>query len=212
MSETTNLKDSKALKVCYWFTNISYYLSWVSMAFFLLLLAVNMFTGMRTLKYIHLPVVVTYDNIDSNLPLDQSSSDAFMPVVGFQQLKLDVSNYDNMVQNMWIPLLLLIGMIYIIYLFRLFLKTVRENSPFVPENPQRLKRIGSLVTTAGPTVGILNYIYAKIYIHFINLPGATIEVENEVYPFVIFLGLMIIVIGHVFEIAVNMKLEQDLTV
>ena len=212
MSELANLKDSKALKICYFFTNLSYYLSLVCFVGVMLLLAVDGITGAKVIKYMHLPVEVTYEDIGRTLPLEQIKSDDIMPVVGFQNVKLDVSNFDHMAQNMWIPFILLIGLVYVLYLFRLFLRTVRENSPFAPENPQRLKRIGYLVTAAGPVAGIMNNIYARIYIHFIDLPGATIDVTKNDYAYPIFLGLMIIVIAHIFDIAVKMKLEQDLTV
>ena len=212
MSDITNLKDSKALKVCYFFTNLTYYLSLVCFVGVSLLLAVDGITGMKVINHMQLPIEVTYEEIGRHLPLDQIQSDDLMPVIGFQQVKLDVSNFDHMAQNMWIPLILLVGLIYVLYLFRLFLRTVRENSPFAPENPQRLKRIGYLVTAAGPVAGIMNNIYARIYMHYIDLPGATIEVTKNDYAYPIFLGLMIIVIAQIFDMAVKMKLEQDLTV
>ncbi len=218
MTELTNnndlksLKDSKALKVCYWFTNISFYLSCFAAILVVVLLGVNMFGGVRTLKYMQLPIIVTYDDISRTLPLDQTKSDELVPVVGFERVKLDVSKYEKMAQMMWLPLILLLGVIYIIYLFKIFLKTVRLNSPFDKDNPKRLKLIGYLITAAGPIVGITSNIYARIFIHLIDLPGASIEIPTEMYPFTIFLGLMIVVIAQVFEIAVKMKLEQDLTV
>ncbi len=212
MTEPTNskdlksLKDSKALKVCYFFTNLSYYLSLFCFVAVFSMLAADGLFGVKVIQYMQLPIEVTYEDIGRTLPLDQIQSDGIMPVVGFKNITLDVSNFDNMAQNMWIPLILLIGLIYVLYLFRLFLKTVRENSPFAPENPQRLKRIGYLVTAAGPVAGIMNNIYARIYMHYIDLPGATIEVAKNDYAYSIFLGLMIIVIAHIFDIAVKMKL------
>lgn len=209
--ELGSLKDLKSLKVCYWFTNVAYYLSFVSLFFVCAVVVFNFTTG-KNIKYMHLPVTVTYENIEGDLPLDQRSSDNYIPVVGYQNLKLDISEFELITHNMWIPFILILGLIYLLYQFRLFLRTVRENSPFAPENPKRLKLIGYIVTLAGPIVGILNYMYAKVYIHYIKLPGATIDVENEIYPFAIFLGLMILVVAHVLEIAIKMKIEQDLTV
>ena len=111
-----------------------------------------------------------------------------------------------------IPAALALGMLWIVFQLRQFLRSVRKGTPFNRENPRILRRIGYAVAVAGPVVGILNYIYGKVLVHFVDFPGATVDVPMNVYPFVMFLGLVIVVIAQVFDYGVKLQTEQDLTV
>ena len=95
---------------------------------------------------------------------------------------------------------------------RLFLRSVRRGSPFSRENPKILRGIGYTVAAGGPVVGTVNHIYGMVFIHSVDFPGAAVAVTMNVYPFVMFLGLIILVIAQVFDYGVKLQTEQDLTV
>jgi hypothetical protein len=46
----------------------------------------------------------------------------------------------------------------------------------------------------------------------VDFPGATINVQMNPHPFVMLLGLVILVIAQVFDYGVKLQAEQDLTV
>ena len=65
---------------------------------------------------------------------------------------------------------------------------------------------------SGPVVGVMNYIYGLKYMSQIDIPGAVVDLDPDLYPLAIVLGLLIIVVGHVYDIGVRLQVEQDLTV
>jgi hypothetical protein len=113
---------------------------------------------------------------------------------------------------MVIPVALMLGYIWIGYHLRQFLKTVRRGMPFDPENARRLRLIGIGVTAAGPVYGSLQFLYGKIFMNLVNIPGATIDVTMDVYPFAIFAGLVILTLSQVFAYGARLQADQSLTV
>jgi hypothetical protein len=61
-------------------------------------------------------------------------------------------------------------------------------------------------------VGLLSHVYGSAYKHLVDFPGAVINVPFEAHPFVMFLGLVILVIAQVFDYGVTLQTDHDLTV
>ena len=211
MSENNPFKDSKALKVSWFFIRFAWYASWFVLVLGVVIIIMGNFSNFGV-RYVNLPVEVSYRDFGENLPLDQIATAETAPVIGFSMVQIDISQFPWMINMIWIPLGLLLGLMWMIKILSEFLRKVRQGKPFDPKNPLLLKQFGLLVVCAGPVFGLLNFIYANICVHLIELPGADIKMEPNVYPFLIFLGLMILVIAKIFDLAVEMKNESDLTI
>jgi hypothetical protein len=110
------------------------------------------------------------------------------------------------------PVLLLLGLLWILYHLRELLRALTRVGPFAPDNPGRIRKIGWALVAAGPVFGLFMFLYGTIYVRFLDIPGAQIEVPVDVHPFVILTGLIVLVISQVFEMGVRLQREQDLTV
>ena len=135
-----------------------------------------------------------------------------LDIVGFETIKVNVSKGDHIGIEILIPLVFILAYLWVVSELRKFIKTVKEGRPFTIENSRRIRMIGFIVMIAGPVVGALNYIYGLKYLNQIDIPGAEIDLDPDIYPLAIVLGLLIIVIGHVYDIGVKLQTEQDLTV
>ena len=72
--------------------------------------------------------------------------------------------------------------------------------------------MGWLVMAAGPFYGILEYIYARMWLPKVQIEGAIVEANPDLRVFYIFAGLVIVVIGHVFQYGVSLREDNELTV
>ncbi len=212
MSKNSTVASAKSVKIVQMFLQILWYLGWVAVIIQLSLLVAVSFSDFR-IKYVHLPIDVSYQSSDSEPVASPLTSPSSMPITGFSDLVVEaemMDDYQGIV--LLIPTLLLAGYMIIVLQLRRFLQTVRDGNPFISENPRRLRLIGWLVTLGAPLMGFLNHIYGRVFVHLVEIPEATLEVSKDVYPFVIFVGLIILVIAHVFDIGVKLQEEQNLTV
>ncbi len=101
--------------------------------------------------------------------------------------------------------------LWIIYFLRKLMLTVKENNPFDPMNPGRIRRIAYGVFTLVP-VDIFNKIWMK---GFYPPTFATTDFVDILWGSLFkltFLGFGILVIAKVFELGVVLKDEQKLTI
>ncbi|MCP4568049.1 MAG: DUF2975 domain-containing protein [FCB group bacterium] len=212
MSRNNTADSRKSVKLVGIVIQIFWYLGWMAVAMQLALLALVSFTDFH-IKYIQLPIEVSFQTTSGEQIASSLTSSASMPIVGFSDPVVEaemMADYQGLV--LMIPTLLLAGYMTIVLQLRRFIKTVRGGDPFSPDNPKRLRLIGWLVTLGAPVVGILNQIYGRVFIHLVDVPGATLEVNKDIYPFVIFAGLLILIIARVFEVGVKIQEDQKLTI
>ena len=211
MAELNRISKSRPLQIAWFFTNLLYWLGWLAaaMLFFLIII---MWTTDFEVKYARLPVQVEYAENSRGDIENSITSPRSIPVAGFNYLKVRADRLPGLNSMMLMPAVLLAGFIWILFLLRRFLRNVRKGSPFAPDNPCHLKTIGWLVTIGGPVFGLFEFIYAKAYINLVDLPGATLTPVTDVHPFVIIAGLIIVVVASVYDAAVKIKSEADLTI
>jgi hypothetical protein len=65
---------------------------------------------------------------------------------------------------------------------------------------------------AGPFWGILEYIYGRMLLPSVRIDGAEVMVDPDIRIFYVFVGLLIVAIGHVFRYGVGLKEDSELTV
>ena len=103
---------------------------------------------------------------------------------------------------------LLLGM----YNLRQFFRTVRKGDPFNRKNPSRIRWIGALVMAAGPFMQISLYMQAAWILRDYDLPGINWELAETDWSWTIPAGLIIVVIGMIFDMGVKLQQEQKLTI
>ena len=210
MNQINSMEKLPSVKVISILSSILWYLGIVALVL-LVLISSALFIFDQNVKYINLPISVTYENSDTP-PFEELNYYNDYPIVGFTQVKIDIDNEGGFNYNLIIPLLLIIGYLWIMKQIRLFVKTIKSGNPFVRENPKRIRLIGFVVMVTGPIMGGLQYLYTLPYYYLLDFPGAEIEIEPNIYPVAIFLGLVIFIIGHVYDLGVKLKEDNDLTI
>jgi hypothetical protein len=97
-------------------------------------------------------------------------------------------------------------------ILRKIMKSIKSGTPFTRVNAARIRAMGWLVMAAGPFWGILEFVYARMWLSKIQIEGALVEVDPDLRVFYIFAGLVIVVIGHVFQYGVSLREDNELTV
>ena len=105
--------------------------------------------------------------------------------------------------------MLLLG---IVMMLRKIIRSIRSGTPFTRENASRIKALGWLIMVSGPFYGILEYVYARMLLSSIRIEGAIIKADPDIRIFYVFVGLIIVVIGHVFLYGVSLREDSELTV
>jgi hypothetical protein len=211
MGDVTQAVQSKALTVSRVVVNIVWYLS-----LFALILALGLAILMQTTEFgvafVRLPVTVNIEDAMDGSPRLTLHDKGSLPIWGFENLRVEATTLPGLSYSMVMPVILLFGLLWILYHLRELLRALTRVGPFAPENPGRIRRIGWALVAAGPVFGLFMFLYGTIYVHFLDIPGAQIEVPIDVHPFVILTGLIVLVISQVFEMGVRLQREQDLTV
>lgn len=211
MEKPETVARSRPLKVAWFFVSLGYWLSWLA-AGLLLVLVITMWTTDFTPKYARLPVEVSlHENSDGEI-MEPIAADGSLTIAGFGYLKVRADELPGLRYIMIMPMILLAGLIWLLFLLRRLLRNVRRGSPFDPQNPVFLKKIGWLLTIGGPVYGIFNYIYARIYIGLVDIPNAYLSPAKDIQGVIIIAGLIIVVISQVYDEAVKIKTEADLTI
>lgn len=210
MGQQEGISRTGSLKASWVMVNIFYWLSWFALGVVTILLIAASF-GFKV-KYIQLPLEITAIETSDGQTLIESASRMDIPIVGFTTPMIPSEHLPGIQYALVIPMILAAGMVWIAHLLKRFLRTVREGKPFAPENPKTLKDIGILIAIGGPFYGISNYIYASIYKHFLDIPNAIMQPVKDMQMVAVFAGLIIIVIAQVYDQAVKMKHDADLTI
>lgn len=164
-------------------------------------------------KFINLPISISYEHSPEDVPDDfLYSGDSRYPIVGVKGIKLHTDNVGQFDPSIILAALFLGVLIWIFHLARAFMRTVRGGEPFNRNNPQRIRLIGLIVMITGPIMTAVQYIYSYRYIHILDYPGAKIEIEPDIHLLSILFGLVLFMIGHVYDTAVKLKEESDLTI
>lgn len=100
----------------------------------------------------------------------------------------------------------------IIFFLRRLFQAIASGKPFTKENAINVRCVGYLVAAAGPIWGIFKSVQADYFMRQLDIPGARLDSFLSLHPKMIFLGLVIIAIAHLFELAARIQREQDLTI
>ena len=192
------------VEILFWLAVLAVLLSVV------LVIAVN-FTPFHV-KYTRAPLEVCYQSGGGGWQKGQDLSITSSKITGFSQLVME--NGEKGLQRIFVVMPLLLSMLFlgIMMILRKIIKSIRSGTPFTRENAARIRAMGWLVMAAGPFYGILEYIYAWVWLPKVKIEGALVEINPDLRVFYIFAGLVIVVIGHVFQYGVSLREDSELTV
>ena len=207
----SHIGSKPSIKAIWYIIKALYILGYVGLGILVMLLIGLLVVG-ENVKYVYLPVSVSYSNSDVDFPCSELNDYSKTPIVGFKHIQIQTDQLKAINYTLTIPLLLIGAYIWVMKLLMKFIKTVRDGNPFSPENPKRVRLIGFLVTIGGPVIGGLQYLLAGVMIGTLEFPGADVEIESDLYFVTIILGLVIYTIGHVYDVAVKINEDQKLTI
>jgi len=211
MTDTTSISKLPSIRAISLIISWLYYLGWVAFGLITILFTVLYITD-HNVKFINLPISISYENNLEKMPPDFLDGRSEYPIVRVEKIKLHTNNAGGFSFTLVIPLLLIAGFLWIVYIIRKFIRTVKEGYPFSRENPRRIRMIGFIVMITGPVVAAIQYVYTYQYLHMLDFPHAEVEITPDINLMTIFLGLLLFVIGHVYDLGVKLKEENDLTI
>ena len=135
-------------------------------------------------------------------------------LIGVKVHGLELHHQEKGLQRIFviIPLALAGLMLWIVSLLRSILRSVGKGTPFTRENASRLKLLGLLVMAAGPFYGILEYVSGALTKLQIDIPGAEVSAHADIRITYVAVGLIILVIGQIFQYGVNLREDSELTI
>jgi hypothetical protein len=165
-----------------------------------------------SVKYIRAPLSVCYaEGGGESLPGQDVVSGGPL-ITGFSGLTLKNGGQGRQKIFVIMPLLLSMLFMGIVMILRKIIRSIRGGTPFTRGNAARIRAMGWLVMISGPFWGILEYIYGRMLLPTVRIDGAVVETDPDIRIFYVFVGLLIVAIGHVFQYGVSLREDSELTV
>lgn len=212
MNHSGSFRPTASMKAAVVIVEILFYLGIVAVILSIALtFAVNL-TGL-TVKYTHAPIEVAYCAAPGISPFGQDLSTAGPKVIGMIGIVLEHSQKGLQRVYVLIPLALAGLFLAVIMMLRRIVRSIKSGTPFTRENAARIKALGWVIALAGPFYGLLDYVYGLVILSQIDIPDATsMRVDPDARLLYVVAGIIIIVIGHVFDYGVRLREEADLTI
>ena len=206
------IKAPLSIRLIYWFTNLT--LGLLALVF-LAVIAFNIllytdFFGNDMQLHAQLPVKVDFLET-GNLHLNDR--DIKVELVA-ATTKIHFFNTPTFItKKVGIAMLIVIaGVSYLIWIFRLFIKNVKEGATFTIKNIKILKKLAYGLIA----LWIFTFIYMQIANYYIaeHLNFENIRITDEIpdYSGILFAALLLWVLAHIFETGLKLQQEKDLTI
>lgn len=166
-------------------------------------------------KVLELPITIRYHESPELIPWEgaecQSRGDGIVLLGhtdGFYQIS--EGNWPwSVVVDMILSAMFVMGATY--FLRRIF-RAIIGGIPFSKQNSVDLRRVGYIIAMWGPVYGTFNFMQGVYYVPYVGLANAHVSVELHWHPKLIIVGMVIIVIAHLFELATRIQQENELTI
>ena len=210
--EDNKPKVSTSVKILKVILDITWYLSWIGagLAVVLIIIALSGFNVDQL--QVTIPAIVDFypEDTASEIPLEDR------PVISKIEGKASILiNPDNAFWKVLVCIFLpalIAAWLWGLKQLRLFFLSVKKGNPFDSENPKRLRKIAYLLMAGGPAAGIGLMIQSGFILDELSVPIGEVNLSVDLFLEYVVGGLIILVIAEVFDAAVRMKKEQDLTV
>lgn len=214
MTRGRSLDKSWTVKILKFFIEAVWWLSWLAaalMIFVMIILAAGFQPEALQVKAPVKLIMMDEDDYDfAEIPYDQRP--LVTEITGMANVLVDPRDTVFRWYIIVTAMFLLTGLLWGMYNLRTFFRTVRAGDPFDKKNPGRIRWLGALTMAAGPFTQSAMYIQGEWVLRNFDLPGVRWEVADIEGGWTILAGLLIIVIGQIFQMGVKMKEEQELTV
>lgn len=215
LSKTSYMKSKNIFTITKWLVNSVYFLTVAACTFVTVLRTYQFFTGTTTLqpgskqqslqfevmKFGGEDVQTVYQQADNNKAYLETMPDRFKMQVAY---KSGLGYYDY-----FVSLFFIVATITIVGLLRKALNSVTAEQPFLPENATRIRNIG-LWLLGVDIVKLVHYlIFGGIAGGY--FPGTKVQLVTSIGNGT-WLGLLIICIAIVYQKAVEIYHDQQLTV
>lgn len=211
MNENQVFKAGASTKVAAVAVEVLWYLGWVAVLLSLILVIAVNFTGFYV-KYTYAPVEIHYP-YGSTVPFAGQDVDAScLKIVKVMGLMVEHSGKGFQRIYVFIPMLLAGLLQCAVTILRMIMRSIRKGSPFTEVNAFRIKLLGFLVMAAGPFYGFLEYLYGKMLVGGIEVPGAELSVNPDGRFIYVIIGLIIVALGQVFSHGVKLREDSELTI
>ena len=211
MSSQSEITRASSLRFSLLLVNITYWLAWLGVAALLVTLGVSFF-GDPSEVFVKLPIKVEFHDPGPIELLSVGAESNQSLVHGFSDPSLPLNKLSGSSVLLLLPLLMFFAALWLLTMLRRFLRNVRDGRPFDPANPRLLHRIGLLAALTGPALGLVQLVVGYLYINLFDFPGAVISINADFHWGMVLTGVVILVIARVYETAVAMKTDADLTI
>jgi len=208
---------SPSVRVVKWVLDIVWYIGIIFVALTLIGEVVlgpdSNFYGVPTLE---LPVRVYYNEPQDLIPnWEGGNCDSYLDDIVL--LGHNFSVYEMPGESLPLPVMfdMILSIVYVmaaVYFLRKIFRSIIGGKPFLKQNSKDLRKVGYLIATWGPAYGTFNFFQGAYYLKCLGLANANVSVELHLYPKIIIIGIVIIAIAHLFELAARIQHEQDLTI
>lgn len=100
----------------------------------------------------------------------------------------------------------------VLILLRRIFTTMRDGTPFLPENVRRIRWLGYIVIAAAVVEQLVTVMLGVVMIDNVTSAGIELNYAFNLNFTAIFLGLIILAIAEVFRYGTNLQSDADLTV
>ncbi len=203
---------STSVKILKVILDITWYLSWIGAGLALILVIIAL-SGVN-LDQLHVTIPAAIDFYPENGTSDIPYTDrpVISEIEGKARILIDPDKaFWKVLVCIFLPTIIA-AWIWGLKHLRLFFLSVKKGNPFDDENPKRLRKLAYLIMIGGPFAG-LGLIFQSLFImDDLSVPSGEIELHADLFLEYVVAGLIILVIAEVFDAAVRMKKEQDLTI
>jgi hypothetical protein len=95
--------------------------------------------------------------------------------------------------------------LFVLNRLRAIFRTLRDQNPFVALNASRIRMLGIVLVLGVLANAVLGGWYAEGVIRDFSIAGLTLEADRSVNTWVIFSGLILLMLGEVFRLGADMK-------
>jgi len=210
VAKVAGSRSARAVKVI---LNVSWWLLILGTALFVLM---TVFSGMSPTR-MAFAVAGGVVNVDWDRPIGlepgaSADSTNNILVLGHPMTRIQVPD-DYF--SIWADIALIVGMIAVIavvFLLRRVFRAVVSGDPFKSRNSLYLRWTGYLIIAVEILDKALVFVLSAEVVSDLSIPGARLSAKFDWDFSGVFIGLVIVAIAHLFELAARIQREQELTI
>ena len=206
------LKNSKLLVLCYWASRLAYFMTWLVMALLLIMFILKV-AGYGHLSSIKLDLPL---NLVGQELIELTEHSIAEAEIEWDTVQLSIPA--DAIPTSWFAIIAIVMIIWILAYNRLLLslslliKRVRKAEIFTLQNSKAVQQIGLLMIGISLFSGIVMSAYAHSFVQALNNSSIPMQFKASFTLEGLFPGVLVFLLGYIFQYGQELKKEQDLTV